>query len=126
MWVDIDDGAKLYRDFGIKCSGLVELGAFAGKIDPNFPWYYSRPRGSKASTSGQGTVDAKPASSSGTRRTIIALDKVVEHYAQKILSKDKTVRMGNWEMVPLTEAMKECMVNFLHPLPFFIFLIASY
>lgn len=32
----IDDARKLFRDFGISASSLVELGAFAQHADPSF------------------------------------------------------------------------------------------
>jgi hypothetical protein len=37
-----DDGRKLYRDFGITCAGLVELGALARHADAGFDDRYQK------------------------------------------------------------------------------------
>jgi hypothetical protein len=34
--VSTDDGYKLYRDYGVKASGLLELGTLALAADPEF------------------------------------------------------------------------------------------
>ena len=65
----LDDGHKLFRDFGILAAGLVELGTLARQADPSCPY----------------------------SRSIVALAKVVEHYTGKTLSKGK-VRTSNWEL----------------------------
>ncbi|KAL6306886.1 ribonuclease H-like domain-containing protein [Sparassis latifolia] len=71
-----NDGQKLFRDFGIKAAGLVELGAFAHQADPAFHTVY--------------------------KRSIVSLIRMVEMYTNKTLDKGK-VRTGNWEAIPLTQ-----------------------
>ncbi|KAI1790059.1 ribonuclease H-like protein [Ganoderma leucocontextum] len=65
-----NDGQKLFRDFGILPTGLVELGALARLADPKFSQTYNR--------------------------NIVALAKVVEYYTHKTLDKGK-VRTSDWE-----------------------------
>ena len=75
-----EDGIKLESDFGIKPANLVELGAYARQADPAFPY----------------------------ARNIVSLAKMVEQYCDgKVLEKG-SVRTGNWEVVPLSEAQKFC------------------
>ena len=38
-----DDGMKLFRDYGILASNLVELGALACQVDKNFASTFKRP-----------------------------------------------------------------------------------
>lgn len=77
----LDDGEKLFRDFGILPGNLVELGAFAARADPAFKLVY--------------------------RRSIVSLARMVEMYMHKALDKGK-VRTGNWENVPLTQEQITC------------------
>ncbi|EPQ51973.1 ribonuclease H-like protein [Gloeophyllum trabeum ATCC 11539] len=65
-----NDGKKLYRDFGIRASALLELGALAGTADPDFKQTYNR--------------------------RIVALAKVVAMYEKKTLAKGD-VRTSDWE-----------------------------
>lgn len=78
---DIDDGQKLFRDYGILARNLVELGAVARQVDPSF--------------------------AKAHKRSIVSLAKVVETYTQKTLSKGP-VRTSNWETKPLSESQKFC------------------
>ena len=80
-FVTPDDGEKLYRDYGILASNLVELGAFAHRADATFARKYTR--------------------------SIVALAKVVAHYTGKTLDKGK-VRSSNWEAVPLSGEQITC------------------
>ncbi|KIM92426.1 hypothetical protein PILCRDRAFT_810481 [Piloderma croceum F 1598] len=66
-----NDGAKLFRDFGIRAHNLVELGALAKHVDPSFAAVH-------------------------TTRLIVSLAKVVAYYVGKTLKKG-TERVGNWE-----------------------------
>lgn len=75
-----DDGEKLYRDFGIRAKGLVELGAFAIKADDKFSSIYNR--------------------------EIVSLAKMVAMYLGRTLLKGK-VRTSNWE-ADLSRGMVEC------------------
>lgn len=75
-----DDGAKLFRDFGIRAKNLVELGALGRHVDPAFAQIH--------------------------KRYVVSLANVVGHYAGKSLMKGKE-RTGNWEAL-LNEKMIEC------------------
>lgn len=75
-----DDGDKLYRDFGIRAQGLVELGALAMKADDKFKSVYNR--------------------------EIVSLAKMVAMYLGKTLSKG-SVRTSNWE-AELNTKMVQC------------------
>ncbi|TFK31280.1 ribonuclease H-like domain-containing protein [Crucibulum laeve] len=68
----LNDGKKLFRDYGILAANLVELGAIA--------------------------LVADPAGKPGGQRKIVSLAKLVEHYCKKILEKGSE-RTGNWELV---------------------------
>ncbi|KAI0275714.1 hypothetical protein BGY98DRAFT_991095 [Russula aff. rugulosa BPL654] len=57
-----DDGMKLFRDYGILASNLVELGALACQVDKSFASTFKRP--------------------------IVSLAKVVSYFLQKTLDKD--------------------------------------
>jgi hypothetical protein len=82
-----DDGAKLFRDFGIRAHNLVELGALARHVDPPFVAIH--------------------------KRSLVSLAKLVAHYAGKTLNKGKE-RTGNWE-APLRENMIDCqLLLFIH------------
>ncbi|KAF8624705.1 hypothetical protein AX17_007036 [Amanita inopinata Kibby_2008] len=73
----LNDGNKLFKDYGIFAKNLVELGAVVHLADPE-----------------GGNLLA------GTRqryKNIIALAKLVEYYCGKVLDKCKAQRMGNWE-----------------------------
>ncbi|KAK2460873.1 hypothetical protein APHAL10511_007343 [Amanita phalloides] len=75
----MNDGKKLFEDYGILAKNLLELGALAHLADP----------------AGGNTL-------AGTRqkyKNIISLAKLVEHYCEKSLDKNKALRMGNWEAV---------------------------
>ncbi|RPD55446.1 ribonuclease H-like protein, partial [Lentinus tigrinus ALCF2SS1-6] len=65
--IKLDDGQKLFRDFGLLPAGLVELGALARQAYPTF--------------------------SQSFNRSIVALSKVVERYTHKTLD----VRTSDWE-----------------------------
>ncbi|KAI0320390.1 ribonuclease H-like domain-containing protein [Amylostereum chailletii] len=65
-----NDAIKLFHDYGVEASNLVELGALAGQADANFRSLYSRP--------------------------IVALAKVVDFYLQRTLEKP-AARQSNWE-----------------------------
>ncbi|KAH9915205.1 ribonuclease H-like domain-containing protein [Fomitopsis serialis] len=82
-----NDGEKLYRDYGILASNLVELGAFAHRADATFARKYNR--------------------------SIVALAKVVEHYTAKTLDKGR-VRSSNWEAAPLSEEQLTYAANDAH------------
>ena len=74
-----DDGMKLFRDYGILASNLVELGALACQVDKNF-----------AST---------------FRRPIVSLAKVVSYFLCKTLDKG-LVRVSDWSKDLTREQMK--------------------
>lgn len=76
----LDDGQKLFRDFGILPANLVELCSLAREADPAFITIYKRP--------------------------IVSLIKMAEMYTDKTLDKGK-VRTSNWE-ARLTELQKTC------------------
>ncbi|KIJ59879.1 hypothetical protein HYDPIDRAFT_43722 [Hydnomerulius pinastri MD-312] len=82
----LNDGEKLYRDFGIRARGLVELGALAGKADENFRSVYNR--------------------------EIVSLAKMVAMYLGKTLLKG-SVRTANWE-AELNTKMVEYAANDCH------------
>ncbi|KAG6333589.1 hypothetical protein ID866_5505, partial [Astraeus odoratus] len=66
----VDDGEKLYRDFGIHARGLIELGTLATKADEKFSTIYNR--------------------------EIVSLAKMVSQYLERTLVKN-SVRTSNWE-----------------------------
>jgi len=72
---------KLFRDYGILASNLVELGAFACQIDKGFASTFKRP--------------------------IVSLAKVVSYCLHKTLDKGP-VRMSDWSK-NLTRAQMKCM-----------------
>ncbi|KAG5653721.1 hypothetical protein H0H81_011128 [Sphagnurus paluster] len=63
----LNDGKKLFRDYGILAKNLVELGAIAAAADPD-----------------------------GPKRRIVSLSKLTERYCGKTLDKGSE-RVGNWE-----------------------------
>ncbi|KAH9043609.1 ribonuclease H-like domain-containing protein [Lactarius hengduanensis] len=70
MGVNIrNDGRKLFCDYGILSSNLIELGALAGQIDSNFASIFKRP--------------------------IVSLASVVSYYLKKALDKGP-VRTSDW------------------------------
>ncbi|KAF8153264.1 ribonuclease H-like domain-containing protein [Crassisporium funariophilum] len=69
----LNDGNKLFRDYGILSNNLVELGALALVADPS------------------GTERSK------TKRKIVSLAKLVQWYCSKTLEKGDE-RTSNWEM----------------------------
>lgn len=75
-----EDGQKLYRDFGIRARGLVELGGLARNADATFGLVYNR--------------------------EVVSLAKMVAMYLEKTLVKD-SVRTSNWE-AKLTAEMIKC------------------
>lgn len=78
----LDDGVKLAKDFGIQPGGFVELGGYAHLADPVFKLTY--------------------------KRKIVSLARMVAMYCDgKVLEKGN-VRVGNWEMRPLSEQQKKC------------------
>lgn len=81
-----NDGEKLYRDFGIRARGLVELGALATKADAKFSSIYNR--------------------------QVVSLAKMASLYLGKTLVKD-SVRTSNWE-APLTPKMIQYAANDCH------------
>ncbi|KAF9224733.1 ribonuclease H-like protein [Gyrodon lividus] len=82
----LNDGEKLYRDFGIRARGLVELGALASRADDKFASMYNR--------------------------EIVSLSKMVAMYLGKTLLKGK-VRTSNWE-ADLNTKMVEYAANDAH------------
>jgi hypothetical protein len=74
-----DDGMKLFRDYGILASNLVELGALACQVDENFVSTFRRP--------------------------IVSLVKVVSYFLHKTLDKGP-VRMSDWSKDLTREQMK--------------------
>ncbi|KIJ05572.1 hypothetical protein PAXINDRAFT_93282 [Paxillus involutus ATCC 200175] len=82
----LNDGEKLYRDFGIRAQGLVELGALATRADNKFASMYNR--------------------------EIVSLSKMVAMYLGKTLLKGK-VRTSNWE-ADLSTQMVEYAANDAH------------
>lgn len=81
-----DDGRKLLKDFGIRASSLIELGALALQADP---------------LTSQSIEDGR------TGRGIVALQAIVQRYLGKHLNKG-SVRVQNWDKADLTEEMKDC------------------
>ncbi|KAF9242290.1 ribonuclease H-like protein, partial [Melanogaster broomeanus] len=82
----LNDGEKLYRDFGIHARGLVELGALATRADDRFALVYNR--------------------------EIVSLSKMVAMYLGKTLLKGKE-RTSNWE-ADLNTKMVEYAANDCH------------
>ncbi|KAG9313751.1 ribonuclease H-like protein [Chiua virens] len=82
----LNDGEKLYRDFGIRAKGLVELGAIATQADTNFCSVYNR--------------------------DVVSLAKMVAMYLGRTLLKGK-VRTSNWE-ADLSRKMVEYAANDCH------------
>ncbi|KAI6020100.1 hypothetical protein PISMIDRAFT_678671 [Pisolithus microcarpus 441] len=80
------DGEKLYRDFGIRARGLVELGGLAAKADDKFKTLYNR--------------------------EVVSLAKMVSLYLGKTLIKN-SVRTSNWE-AKLTSKMVDYAANDCH------------
>jgi hypothetical protein len=74
-----DDGMKLFRDYGILASNLVELGALACQVDKSFASTFKRP--------------------------IVSLAKVVSYFLQKTLDKGP-VRTSDWSKDLTREQMK--------------------
>ena len=74
-----DDGMKLFRDYAILASNLVELGALACQVDKSFASTFKRP--------------------------IVSLAKVVSYYLQKTLDKGP-VRTSDWSKDLTREQMK--------------------
>jgi hypothetical protein len=74
-----DDGMKLFRDYGILASNLVELGALACQVDKSFASTFKRP--------------------------IVSLVKVVSYFLQKTLDKGP-VRTSDWSKDLTREQMK--------------------
>ena len=77
-----DDGRKLFRDFGIRAAGLVELGALAREADSSFAKSHKRP--------------------------IVGLAEMVRCYCDERLLEKGDVRTGNWEAAPLDDEQKKC------------------
>lgn len=80
----LNDGKKLFRDYGIMAKNLVELGSVALVVDP------------------------KPIA----KRKIVSLAKLVERYCGKILDKGP-VRISDWEK-PLSVSQREYAANDVH------------
>jgi hypothetical protein len=74
-----DDGMKLFRDYGVLASNLVELGALACQVDKSFASTFKRP--------------------------IVSLAKVVSYFLQKKLDKGP-VRTSDWSKDLTREQMK--------------------
>ncbi|KAI6112390.1 hypothetical protein EDD17DRAFT_1875382 [Pisolithus thermaeus] len=81
-----NDGEKLYRDFGIRARGLLELGSLAAKADEKFTTLYNR--------------------------EVVSLAKMVSRYLGKTLVKS-SVRTSNWE-AKLTSKMIDYAANDCH------------
>ncbi|KAJ7746569.1 ribonuclease H-like domain-containing protein [Mycena metata] len=77
----LNDAKKLFKDYGVMMTGLIELGALARQADPP-------------------STDAKLW---GNGKKIVALAKLVEQYLGKKLLKDDNVRVSNWENPKLEE-----------------------
>ncbi|KAH7912503.1 hypothetical protein BJ138DRAFT_1178784 [Hygrophoropsis aurantiaca] len=82
----LNDGEKLFRDFGIQARNLVELGALAKKADEQFSQIHNR--------------------------KIVGLAKMVSTYLGKTLEKGKE-RTSNWE-ANLNDAMVQYAANDAH------------
>ena len=78
----IDDGVKLWRDFGILANNLVELGGLAQQADPAFHTTY--------------------------KRSLVSLARMVDMYLDKSIDKGGAVRMGDWDAAPLDEEQRTC------------------
>ncbi|KAF7439871.1 hypothetical protein PC9H_000208 [Pleurotus ostreatus] len=92
----LNDGAKLFSDYGVAGQNLVELGALARQADPDAAKLFITKRGTvRNSTAG-----------------IASLAKVVAKYCGKILEKPKE-RTSNWE-APLTERQLSYAANDAH------------
>ncbi|KAF8873464.1 ribonuclease H-like domain-containing protein [Infundibulicybe gibba] len=86
----LNDGRKLFRDYGILAQNLVELGAIAAKAESG---------GASAKKHG---------------RTMVSLAKLVEKYCGKTLEKGKE-RTGNWEAeLSASSSMVEYAANDVH------------
>ncbi|KAF9012016.1 ribonuclease H-like domain-containing protein [Cyathus striatus] len=82
----LNDGHKLFKDYGILSRNLVELGALAQVADPEMSF--------------------------GRKRKVVSLAKLVEGYCGKTLEKGD-VRTGNWEK-ELDEIQLEYAANDVH------------
>jgi hypothetical protein len=74
-----DDGMKLFRDYSILASNLVELGALACQVDKSFALTFRRP--------------------------IVSLVKVVSYFLRKTLDKGPE-RVSDWSKDLTREQMK--------------------
>jgi hypothetical protein len=74
-----DDGMKLFRDYGILASNLIELGAFACQVNGNFESTFKRP--------------------------IVSLVKMVSYCLRKTLDKGP-VRTSDWSKDLTLEQMR--------------------
>ncbi|KAJ7039508.1 ribonuclease H-like domain-containing protein [Mycena alexandri] len=84
----LNDAKKLFKDYGVMMTGLIELGALARQADPP-------------------STDIKIW---GNGKKIVALAKLVERYLQKKLLKDDDVRLSNWENSRLED--QEAMLDY--------------
>ncbi|KAL4262805.1 3'-5' exonuclease domain-containing protein [Pleurotus pulmonarius] len=92
----LNDGAKLFSDYGVVGQNLVELGALARQADPDAAKLFITKRGTvRNSTAG-----------------IASLAKVVAKYCGKVLEKPKE-RTSNWE-ASLTERQLTYAANDAH------------
>ncbi|KAF9447045.1 ribonuclease H-like protein [Macrolepiota fuliginosa MF-IS2] len=80
----LNDGKKLFKDYGIMAKNLVELGSVALVVDP----------------------------APVAKRKIVSLAKLVEHYYRKTLSKGPE-RTSDWEK-PLSKKQREYAANDAH------------
>jgi hypothetical protein len=120
-----DDGEKLVRDFGVRCAGLVELGAIARVADPrgapppvdlsgrDEPPVPDGPASSPAPVKKAAPAQTADAAVRALRargfpyaRAIVALAKMVALYTGRQLLKDD-VRTSDWER-PLDARQRLC------------------
>lgn len=103
----LDDGTKLFRDYGILAKGLVELGALALSADPE---------GAKDKRK---IVSLSKACISPFRHfqstLTTSVSQLTAHYCQKTLSKGP-VRVANWEG-ELGTTQLECTTSSYHLYP---------
>ncbi|KIP05639.1 hypothetical protein PHLGIDRAFT_73964 [Phlebiopsis gigantea 11061_1 CR5-6] len=84
----LNDGRKLFNDFGIHAANLVELSALAREVDQSF-------------------------TASHTRR-IVSLAEMVRCYCDEKVLEKGDVRTGNWEAAPLNDEQKKYAANDVH------------
>lgn len=104
----LDDGKKLFRDYGILAKNLVELGSVALVVDPSPV--------AKRKIVSLAKVSLRCIYVKYSTQTIAV--KLVEHYCQKTLAKGAE-RTSDWEK-PLSKKQQEC-TSSLSSLPMYSF-----